>query len=311
MQVAILYGLVVLIWGTTWIGIAFQLGPVAEELSVAYRFGLASVALFVYAWLSKRQIRIPRALYPMVVLQGAVLFCANYMLVYYGTNYITTGLVAVVFSLIVLTNAFFERVFFGTLLESRLMAGALLGIAGVALIFWPEVSRLSLQDRTVVGVAIVTAGVVVASIGNMTAVLNTSRHLPVVAVNAHAMAWGSLISFTVALILGREITFSFAPGYVISLLYLAWFGSAIAFGAYLALIRKIGSARAAYCSVLFPVVALLISTVFEDYRWSTTAVIGVGLILAGNWLALSRAIRGLDHTTINRNRQGINSDGRT
>lgn len=291
MHVAVLYGIVVLIWGTTWIGISYQLGPVAEELSVAYRFGLASIALFVYALASNRQIRISRTLYPMVVLQGAVLFCANYLLVYYGTNYITTGLVAVVFSLIVLINAFFERLFFATPLETRLVAGAVLGIAGVALIFWPEVSDLSLHDSTVVGVAIISVGVVVASIGNMFAVLNTSRNLPVVAVNAHAMAWGSLLSFVVALILGREINFSFEPGYVVSLLYLAWFGSAIAFGAYLALIRKIGSARAAYCSVLFPVVALLISTVFEDYRWSTTAVAGIVLILAGNWLALSRAMR--------------------
>jgi len=291
MQVAVLYGIVVLIWGTTWIGIAYQLGPVAEELSVAYRFGLASIALFVFALASNRQIRIAPTLYPMVVLQGAILFCANYLLVYYGTNYIATGLVAVVFSLIVLINTFFERLFFGTPLEFRLIAGAILGVAGVALIFWPEVSDLSLHDHTVVGVAIIAVAVVVASIGNMFAVLNTSRNLPVVAVNAHAMGWGSLTAFVVAMILGRELNFSFEPGYMVSLLYLAWFGSAIAFGAYLALIRKIGSARAAYCSVLFPVVALLVSTVFEDYHWSTTAVAGIVLILAGNWLALSRTMR--------------------
>jgi drug/metabolite transporter (DMT)-like permease len=296
MQVAILYGLVVLIWGTTWIGIAYQLGPVAEELSVAYRFGLASIALFIYAWMSKRQIRIPRHLYPMVVLQGAVLFCVNYLLVYYGTNYITTGLVAVIFSLIVLANALFERLFFGTRIETRLFAGAVLGVAGIALIFWPEVTNVSLQDRTVIGVAIVGAGVIVAALGNMCAVVNTSRNLPVVAVNAHAMAWGALISFTAALYLDRDVNFSFTTGYVVSLLYLAIFGSAIAFGAYLALIRKIGSARAAYCSVLFPVIALLMSTVFENYRWSSTAVAGVGLILAGNWLALSRVMRGTKST---------------
>lgn len=294
MQVAFLYGLVVLIWGTTWIGIAFQLGPVAEELSVAYRFGLASIALFIYAWLSKRQIRIPRHLYPMVMVQGAILFCANYLLVYFGTNYITTGLVAVVFSLIVLVNAFFERLFFSTRVDSRLLGGAVLGIAGIVLIFWPEVSHLNSQDRTLIGVAIIVAGVVVASLGNMCAVLNTSRNLPIVAVNAHAMGWGALVSFAVALLLGRDIVFPLTTGYVVSLLYLAWFGSAIAFGAYLALMRKIGSARAAYCSVLFPVVALIISTIFEDYRWSSTAVAGIVLILAGNWLALSRTIRGLD-----------------
>ncbi len=154
------------------------------------------------------------------------------------------------------------------------------------MIFWPEVSVLSLGDNTIVGISLVLLGTILASFGNMTAVINTRHELPVVAVNAHAMAWSALLSLLIAALLGRELNFSLQPGYIISLVYLAVFGSAIAFGCYLALIRRIGSARAAYSSVLFPVVALAISTVVEGYRWTAIAAVGIMLTLAGNWLIL-------------------------
>ena len=288
MQVLILYAIVVLIWGSTWVAIPFQFGVVAPEVSVVYRFAIGAIVLYVYAILAGKEIRLPLHQYPMVILQGLLLFSVNYFFVYYGTAYITTGLVAVSFSLIVVFNAFFERLFFGTPLEGRLMIASLLGMLGIALIFWPEVQKVSLQDSTIYGLLMVFIGVVTASLGNMAAVVNTRRQLPVVAVNAHGMAWGTLLSVIVAILLGREFNFSYEPSYVWSLLYLAVFGSAIAFGCYLALIRKIGSARAAYTSVLFPVVALAISTVVEDYQWSGLAVIGVLLTMGGNWLALKR-----------------------
>jgi len=224
----------------------------------------------------------------MVVIQGLLLFAINYYFVYYGTSYITSGLVAVTFSLIVVSNAFFERVFFRTPLEPRLLIASLLGMLGIALIFWPEVNSLSLQDRSIYGLLLLFIGVVTASLGNMAAVVNMSHNLPVVVLNAHGMLWGALLSTIVAAVLGREFNFSYEPGYVWSLLFLAIFGSAVAFGCYLALIRKIGSARAAYAAVLFPVVALIISTVIEDYQWSGLAFAGVLLTMGGNWLALTR-----------------------
>lgn len=288
MQVALLYATVVLIWGSTWIAITYQLGVVAAEVSVAYRFAIAAVALCLYAIVARKKIHLPLRYYPMVVVQGFLLFSINYLLVYYGTGYITTGLIAVTFSSIVVCNAFFERVFFRTPFEARLLFASLLGILGIALIFWPEVTSLSLKDSTIAGLVLILLSVVCASLGNMAAVLNTGRNLPVLALNAHGMAWGALLSMLAAGVLGREFNFSFEPGYVWSLLYLAFFGSAIAFGCYLALIRRIGSARAAYTSVLFPVVALAISTVVEDYHWSTPAIAGITLTLAGNWLALRK-----------------------
>ena len=288
MQVLVLYATVVLIWGSTWAAIPYQLGVVAEELSVSYRFGLGSLILFVYAVISGRQLRIPRNIYPFVLIMGAMMFSAGYLFIYYGTAYITSGLVAVVFSFIVVSNAFYERIFFSTRIESRMLLATALGVAGMALMFWPEVSAFSFQDETITGVLLILTSVLLGSFGTMAAIVCTRQQLPVVTVNAHAMAWGSLTSFTVAMILGRPINFSFEPSYLISLAYLSIFGSAVAFGCFLALLRLIGSARAAYTSVLFPIVALLISTLFEDYRWSVPAFAGIALIVSGNWLALTK-----------------------
>jgi len=287
MQVILLYASVVLIWGSTWAAIPYQLGDVAAELSVAYRFGIAALFLYAYALLSRRQIRLPGNAYGFVFLQGTLLFSLNYFLVYYGTARITSGLVAVLFSSIVLFNAIFERIFFKRRLDGRLIIAGILGLSGISMIFWREVSVISFGDDTVVGIAFVLTATVIASLGNMTAVVNTRRELPVVVVNAHAMAWSALLSFVIAMLLGREFSFSLEQGYLLSLAYLAVFGSAIAFGCYLALIRRIGAARAAYSSVLFPVVALGISTLVEGYQWTSIAATGIMLTLAGNWLILS------------------------
>ena len=288
MQILLLYAAVVLIWGSTWSAIPFQLGSVAEEVSVGYRFGIAALALYAYAWASRRPLRLPASAYPLVFVQGALLFCFNYFFVYYGTAYLTTGVVAVIFSGILIFNAAFERLFFDRRIDGRFLLAAALGISGIGLIFSTEIAEFSFTDRSVHGGILVLCGTLIASLGNMAAVFNTRRGLPVVALNAHAMAFAAMLALLIALALGRKLGFSPHAEYVLSLLYLAIFGSAVAFGCYLALLRIIGAARASYSSVLFPVVALLISTAIEDYRWTTSAVIGMLLTLAGNWLILSQ-----------------------
>jgi len=288
MQVILLYGAVVLIWGSTWFAIPHQLGEVAAEVSVGYRFGLAAFLLFAYARVSGRGIRLPRGSYPFVFLQGVLLFCVNYFLVYYGAAYLTSGVVAVLFSSIVILNPIFEGLFFGRRIDARFWLAAGVGITGIVLIFWTEISAFSLSDRSVHGGALVILSTVIASLGNMAAVVNIKRQLPVVALNAHAMAFGSVLSLLIAIALGRELNFSLRADYLLSLAYLTIFGSAVAFGCYLALLRRIGASRAAYSTVMYPVVALLISTFAEGYRWTTPAVIGMLLTLAGNWLILSQ-----------------------
>lgn len=296
MRVTLLYLTIVMIWGSTWIVIPFQLGEVANELSVAYRFGIASLVLYAYAAITRRKIALPRGTYLFVFIQGTLMFSLNYFLVYYGTAFITTGLVAVVFGTIVLFNAIFSKLFFGSPLETRVLTAAAIGFSGIALIFWPEVSVLSFEDTTIVGISYVLAATILASLGNMAAVVNTRQSLPVVAVNAHSMAWAAVTSIVIALLLGRELSFSLQTDYLVSLAYLSIFGSAVAFGCYLALIRRIGAARAAYSSVLFPVVALGLSTFFEDYKWTPAAAVGIILTLIGNWLILKRPVRKTNST---------------
>jgi drug/metabolite transporter (DMT)-like permease len=296
MQVIFLYAAVVLIWGSTWSAIPYQLGDVAAELSVAYRFGIAAILLYIFALVTRRKLALPAYAYPFVFLQGLLLFCVNYFLVYYGTAYITSGLVAVVFSSVVVFNAIFERIFFRSALEARVLLAAAIGFTGIAMIFWPEISSISLKDDTVVGILYVLTGTVIASLGNMAAVINTRRALPVVAVNAHSMAWAGVTSLGIAALLGREFTFATNTGYIVSLAFLALFGSAVAFGCYLALIRRIGAPRAAYSAVAFPVIALGISTVVEGYEWTGVAAIGIMLTLIGNWLILKRSKKTIHNT---------------
>ena len=288
MQNILLYAAVVLIWGSTWAAIPYQLGTVAEEVSVAYRFGLAAIVLYLFALVSRRRIRLPLGVYPFVFLQGTLLFCINYQLVYHGTGYLTSGIVAVLFSSIVVMNAIFERLFFGRRMDPRSWVAAVLGITGIGMIFWPEIADLSITDKAVYGGALVLLSTFIASLGNMTAVVNTNRGLPVVAVNAHAMAFASVLGLLIAAVLGREFNFSMRTDYIVSLAYLTIFGSAVAFGCYLALLHRIGAARASYSTVLFPIIALLISTYFEGYQWTTLAIVGMLLALLGNWLILSQ-----------------------
>ena len=288
MQIFLLYAAIVLIWGSTWSAIPFQLGVVAVEVSVAYRFGLAAVVLYLYAVASRRPIRLPVRAYPFVFVQGVLLFCINYILVYYGTAYLTSGVVAVLFSSILVMNAVFERLFFGKQLGARFWIAALIGISGISLIFWSEIANVGLSDKSIYGGLLVLFSTLIASLGNMAAVVNTNKGLPVVAVNAHAMAFATVLALTISAALGREFNFLLRADYIVSLLYLAVFGSAIAFGCYLALLRRIGASRASYSTVLFPIVALLISTFLEGYRWTILAVVGMLLTLAGNWLILSQ-----------------------
>ncbi len=148
MPIAFLYIAVVLIWGTTWVTIPYQLGEVAEELSVAYRFGIASLILFAYARLRNRKTGIPWKQYPLIMIMGALLFSINYLFVYYGAGYLPSGLVAITFSLIVVFNAFFERLFFGRPFERRMQLASLVGIVGISLDIWPEVADFSIDDKT-------------------------------------------------------------------------------------------------------------------------------------------------------------------
>lgn len=287
MKNLVLYASTVLIWGSTWLAITYQLGEVDPVLSVAYRFTLASILLLIFSKLRRLNLRFSLRQHFFIALQGLLLFSINYLLVYLAELHLTSGLVAVVFSTLVFMNIFFGALLLGTPIRMNVLLGGVIGLAGITLVFLPELSAFSLQDSGFLGLLLSLAATLVASLGNVTAAHNQRNGLPVVQTNALGMGYGALAMYGYALIRGVPLSFSFSSTYLVSLIYLAVFGSIIAFGAYLTLLGRIGADRAAYASLIFPIIALGISTFFEGYNWNASALLGVLLVVAGNFLVLS------------------------
>ena len=287
MQNAGLYILTCLIWGSTWLGIKFQLGVVDPEISVVYRFSLAAGLLLAFSLFRRLPLRFSPREHFFMALQGLTLFSLNYIAVYLSELYLSSGLVAVVFSLIIVFNVFLSAVFLGNPIRPRVLLGGALGIDGLALVFRPQLAGLSLSEDRAVGLGLAAAGTAIASVGNIVAARNQRHSLPIVQSNGYGMAYGALITLLVALARGARLSFVPSFEYIASLLYLAAFGSVVAFGAYLTLLGRIGPDRAAYISVVFPIVALALSTLFEGLRWEWIALLGVGLVILGNTLALT------------------------
>ena len=289
MPTSLIYAVVVLIWGTTWYVIKFQLGVVQPEISLVYRFGLAAACVFLFARVTGSPLALSWRDHRFVALQGATLFCLNYWMTYLSTQYLTSGLVAVLFTSIIFFNVVNGRLILGIPIEARVLGAAGAGMLGVALLFLPELQAALQEPAIARGAALALGATYVASLGNMAALRNTQASLPVVTVNAYGMAYGAVGLAVIAAIRGTPVDFDPRWPYVLSLLYLSFAGTALAFGLYLALIKRIGAARAAYTSVLFPVVALVVSTLFEAYRWSLPAAVGLAVLVAGNALALGGA----------------------
>ncbi|MEJ2161127.1 MAG: DMT family transporter [Chromatiales bacterium] len=291
MVTILLYLACVLIWGTTWYAITLQLGVVTPEISLVYRFGLATLCLLVFARIRRTNLSLSARDHFFAMLQGLTMFGVNYALIYYGTQYISSGLVAVLFTTLTFMNIFNEHWFFGVRLRAATALAAALGLAGIGLIFLPELRQLGTSATVLHGTLIVLAGTYAASLGNMAAIRNTGTGLPIVSITVWGMSYGTACLAVMALLRGARFEFDPSPDYVFSLLYLAVFGSAAAFVAYLELIRRIGPGPAAYTSVVVPLVALALSTWLEGYVWTLTAAAGVVLVLTGNLIIVNGARR--------------------
>ena len=284
----VLYVLVVLIWGTTWIALKWQLGPVPIPLSIGYRFALAALVLFaMLAW--KRQLVRPRstALW-LVAAQGLCLFCINFVCLLNASATLPSGLVAVVFSTSTLWNALLARVVHRRQIAPTVIGGGALGLIGLLCLFWPQVVGHAGDAGVLRGLAWALGGTWCFSAGNMLSAALQARGLRPAQTNAWGMAFGTLVLFGYCLAAG--VPFVFDPGlrYVGALLYLAIPGSVIAFTAYLTLVGRLGPERAAYSTVLFPIVALNVSAIFEGYQWTLAAVVGIALVMLGNVLVFRR-----------------------
>jgi drug/metabolite transporter (DMT)-like permease len=276
------------IWGSTWLVIKYQLGVVAPEASVAYRFAMAAVLMFGWCAARREGLRFSIRMHGAFVVLGMLHFALNYVLVYLSEEYLTSGLVAVVFVLMVVWNLLGAHWFFGQRLSSRLVLGAACGFLGVALVFWPELSALRGDMASVKGLMLAVLATIAASAGNLFAQRLYAKEVPVLPCTAWSMLYGAAGVALYCAVARVRFNWDVSLAYQVSLAYLTVFGSVIAFGTYLTLLKRIGAGRAGYNAAVIPVIAMLFSTFFEDYVWTMSAVIGMTLVLAGNVLVLGK-----------------------
>jgi len=282
-----LYAATVLVWGSTWIAIEFQLGAVAPEVSVFYRYVFAATLLFGWCLLKGKSLRFSLKSHSRFVMLGLLLFGLNYILTYHAQQYITSALSAICFSTMLWMNMINSRIFFGVRSGARVIVGSLFGVAGIVVLFLPQVESLSFSDATLYGAALCVVGAALASLGNMVSQGAQKAGLPIIQSNAWGMFYGAVVTGAIAFGQGHSFVIVPTPAYIISMAYLVVFGSIVAFGAYLTLLGRIGAHRAGYAMIMFPVVALVLSVLFEGLEPSWNVLSGVMMVIAGNFVILS------------------------
>ncbi len=283
----VLYVLVVLIWGSSWLAIKFQIGVVPPEASLVYRFVISAVAMFGWVVILRLPLRFSARDHLFIALQGALIFCINYFLFYHAAASLSTGLIAVVMSTASIMTMLASAVILRRAPSLRMLCGAGLGAAGIGLVFWPDLAGFLSGKAGLTGLFLSIAGTASFSLGGMVAARNQASGLSVRGGTTWAMAYGVALMGVYSVFNQTEFTFDPHPLYVGSLLYLSLLGTVVGFACYFALLARIGAERSAYTTVLFPVVALTLSTFFEGYHWSVLGVLGVMLTLLGNMLVLT------------------------
>ena len=285
----ILYALTVLIWGSTWLAIEFQLGEVAAEASVAYRFALAACLMWGYCLWKRLPMRYSKADHGFFVVMALCNFGFNYLMLYWAQQYITSAMASIAFSTLLVMNIVNTRIFFGKPIALRIYLGAAMGILGITALFWQELSEFDISSEAIYGLALALIGTLIASFGNMASARNSNKGIGVMQANAWGMLYGSVALFAVAWVNGVPFNFSYSLPYVMSFIYLSVFGTVVAFACYFVLIKDIGPEKASYAIVLFPIVAVILSTLFEDFEWHEHTVLGFVLVLIGNAVVLTPA----------------------
>lgn len=286
MPIWALYLITVAIWGSSWYGIKEQLGVVAPAVSIAYRFLLAAAILWTFCLVTRRPLRFPARHHVWMALQGLCLFCGNYILFYFAGMHLVSGLLAVCFSTMSLMNVVNVWVFFRRPLDRNAGLAALVGLAGIALVFYPKFMEQNARADAMLGLGLSMLATFLASLGNMISVKLKALEIPVVQSNTVGMTYGAILCALFSVAIGSPFNYDPRLGFTISLVALALFASVFGFGAYLTLVQRIGAGRAGYTSVIFPIIALLLSTLLEGYRWTPLAGLGLVLVLSGNLILL-------------------------
>lgn len=282
-----LYAAIVFFWGASWYPLKLQVGIVAPHVSLTWRFMIAAAIMMIFVVMTKRQLRFSASNHLRFGALGVFLFSSNFACFYYGALSIPSGLLSVVFSLASIINMALALLIYRQVPPLRVLVGAALGVVGIAALFWPEIATAQASSQTLFGLMLCIAGTLFFCIGNLFSASIQRSGISVMSGNAWGMVYGAGFSAFIAFISGAEFIIEPTASYILSLVWLAVTATVFAFWCYLTLLGRIGSARAGYATVMFPIVALLVSTIFESYQWSLLAIIGVALALAGNALVLS------------------------
>lgn len=278
----ILYFGVILFWGSSWFAIKFQLGIVPETISIAYRFYIASFILIIFCFFSKITFNLRLNQIKWITLQGFFLFSLNYYFIYLGTNFVKTGLVAVIFSTVSIFVLINGIIFFKEKINNNVLLGALIGIFGLILIFNNELQLYEFNNELIIGIILCLIGTYFASIGMLISQRNHKNNIPLVQNNTLSMFIGATFVLVIASSTGNKIIFDFDIKYISSLFYLSIIGSVLGFGFYLKLLNNIGAGKASYVNVVTPILALFISTLYENYTWDILNSFGLILVIFGN-----------------------------
>ena len=278
-------------WSPTWYVIKFQLGYVDPLVSVFYRFLIAAVFIFIYLIIKKEKLKFSFNYHVWFLLFGVCLYSLNYVFFYLSNTYLISAFPAIMFSTVVIMNILGEGFYFKKKPSFKTLLGATIGMVGIIIIFNDEIFNFNLENGTHVGLFLALLGTFCASTGNMVHQRNLNNNFPLIPTIAYAMLYGSLVTLLITQIKGTELLFEYTFSYIAALAYLSIVGSIFAFIFYLKLLEKVGAGRAGYVGVVMPVLALLISTIFEDLKWQQDLIIGLPVLIIGAVLVINQKIK--------------------
>ena len=285
-----LFGITLFCWSPTWYIIKFQLGYVDPLVSVFYRFLAAAIIIFIYLLIKKKNLKFSLNHHVWFLLFGIFLYSLNYVFFYLSNTYLISAFPAIVFSTVVIMNILGETFYFKKKPSFKTLIGATIGMLGIVIIFNNEIFNFSLSNGTHIGLFLAFLGTFCASTGNMIYQRNLNNNFPLIETIAYAMLYGSLVTLLITQIKGTELLFEYTFNYITSLVYLSIVGSIFAFIFYLKLLERVGAGRAGYVGVVMPVLALLISTFFENLEWQIDLIVGLPILLAGAVLVINQKI---------------------
>ncbi len=284
-----LFAICVLIWGTTWHAILYQLGTLAPEVGVALRFALAGAVVLALCVARQERLRFTLSDHALLALQGGFMYGVAYICVYRAEQHVFSGLVAVGYSASPLITGLGARALFGVRVTRRFVFGGLLGLVGVALIFWPEFSKTTGSRETLLGALFTVGAVLFSAVGSLTASRNRTHGLPFWPALGFGMLYGAAVCASVALVQGQPFAPPAVASWWLSLLYLALAGSVLTFACYLTLQERIGPGPTGAIGVATPLCALVVSMVFEGFHPGALTIAGAALAVSGNVLMLRRS----------------------